>query len=66
MDLGLIYDVMVRMDGLGVYRNDPDHAGLPGGGIVAGSGAEIVSLVPGVSVVLLNLVWSPPGRGTAY
>jgi FeS assembly SUF system protein len=60
VDLGLIYDVMVRRDGLVYIEMTLTTPACPVAGSLPGQVQNIVSLVPGVSVVLLNLVWSPP------
>jgi FeS assembly SUF system protein len=60
VDLGLIYDVMVRLDGLVYIEMTLTTPACPVAGSLPGQVQNIVSLVPGVSVVLLNLVWSPP------
>jgi FeS assembly SUF system protein len=60
VDLGLIYDVLVRLDGLVYIEMTLTTPACPVAGSLPGQVQNIVSLVPGVSVVLLNLVWSPP------
>ncbi len=60
VDLGLIYDLMVRMDGLVYIEMTLTTPACPVAGSLPGQVQAIVSLVPGVSVVLVNLVWSPP------
>jgi len=60
VDLGLIYEVMVRQDGLVYIEMTLTTPACPVAGSLPGQVQNIVSLVPGVSVVLLNLVWSPP------
>ena len=59
VDLGLIYDLMVRLDGLVYIEMTLTTPACPVAGSLPGQVRNIVSLVPGVSVVLLNLVWSP-------
>lgn len=60
VDLGLIYDLMVRKDGLVYIEMTLTTPACPVAGSLPGQVQHIVSLVPGVSVVLVNLVWSPP------
>jgi FeS assembly SUF system protein len=59
VDLGLIYDVMVRRDGLVYIEMTLTTPACPVAGSLPGQVQNIVSLVPGVSVVLVALVWSP-------
>lgn len=59
-DLGLIYDLMVRQDGLVYIEMTLTTPACPVAGSLPGQVQTVVSLVPGVSVVLVNLVWSPP------
>jgi FeS assembly SUF system protein len=59
-DLGLIYDLMVRQDGLVYIEMTLTTPACPVAGSLPGQLQNVVSLVPGVSVVLVNLVWSPP------
>ncbi len=59
VDLGLIYDLMVRQDGLVYIEMTLTTPACPVAGSLPGQLQHIVSLVPGVSVVLVNLVWSP-------
>ncbi|MGD0105937.1 MAG: iron-sulfur cluster assembly protein [Rhodopila sp.] len=59
VDLGLIYDLMVRKDGLVYIEMTLTTPACPVAGSLPGQLQNIVSLVPGVSVVLVNLVWSP-------
>jgi FeS assembly SUF system protein len=60
VDLGLIYDLMVRRDGLVYIEMTLTTPACPVAGSLPGQVQQIVSMVPGVSVVLVNLVWSPP------
>ncbi len=60
VDLGLIYDLMVRQDGLVYIEMTLTTPACPVAGSLPGQVQNVVSLVPGVSVVLVNLVWSPP------
>lgn len=59
-DLGLIYDLVVRQDGLVYIEMTLTTPACPVAGSLPGQLQNVVSLVPGVSVVLVNLVWSPP------
>jgi FeS assembly SUF system protein len=60
VDLGLIYDLMVRQDGLVYVEMTLTTPACPVAGSLPGQVQHIISLVPGVSVVLVALVWSPP------
>jgi FeS assembly SUF system protein len=60
VELGLIYDLMVRRDGVVYIEMTLTTPACPVAGSLPGQVQHTVSLVPGVSVVLLNLVWSPP------
>jgi FeS assembly SUF system protein len=60
VDLGLIYDLMVRQDGLVYIEMTLTTPACPVAGSLPGQVQQVVSMVPGVSVVLVNLVWSPP------
>jgi FeS assembly SUF system protein len=59
VDLGLIYDLMVRKDGLVYIEMTLTTPACPVAGSLPGQVQQIVSMVPGVSVVLVNLVWTP-------
>jgi FeS assembly SUF system protein len=59
-ELGLIYDLMVRLDGLVYIEMTLTTPACPVAGSLPGQVQTVVSMVPGVSVVLVNLVWSPP------
>jgi FeS assembly SUF system protein len=59
VDLGLIYEIMVRKDGLVYIEMTLTTPACPVAGSLPGQVQHIVSLVPGVSVVLVKLVWSP-------
>ena len=59
VDLGLIYDVMVRKDGLVYIEMTLTTPACAVAGTLPGQVQHAVSLVPGVSVVLVKLVWSP-------
>jgi FeS assembly SUF system protein len=58
-DLGLIYELMVRKDGLVYIEMTLTTPACPVAGSLPGQVQTVVSMVPGVSVVLVNLVWSP-------
>jgi FeS assembly SUF system protein len=60
VDLGLIYHFMVRKDGLVHIEMTLTTPACPVAGSLPGQVQHIVSLVPGVSVVLVDLVWDPP------
>lgn len=59
VDLGLIYDLMVRQDGVVYIEMTLTTPACPVAGSLPGQVQHVVSLVPGVSIVLVNLVWSP-------
>ena len=60
VDLGLIYHLLVRKDGLVHIEMTLTTPACPVAGSLPGQVQHCVSLVPGVSVVLTKLVWSPP------
>ncbi len=60
VDLGLIYDLMVRRDGVVFIEMTLTTPACPVAGSLPGEVQRIVAMVPGVSVVLVRLVWSPP------
>lgn len=60
VELGLIYDVVVRQDGMVQIDMTLTTPACPVAGSLAEQVQHVVSLVPGVSVVLVKLVWSPP------
>ena len=59
LDLGLIYDLMVRRDGLVHIEMTLTTPACPVAGTLPGQVQHTVSLVPGVSVVFVKLVWTP-------
>jgi FeS assembly SUF system protein len=59
LDLGLIYEVMVRKDGLVYIEMTLTTPSCPVAGSLPGQVQHAVSLVPGVAVVLVKLVWTP-------
>ena len=60
VELGLIYDLMVRQDGLVYVEMTLTTPTCPVAGTLLDQVRNVVSLVPGVSVVVTNLVWEPP------
>jgi FeS assembly SUF system protein len=60
LELGLIYELMVRRDGIVYIEMTLTAPNCPVAGTLPGQVQNIVSLVPGVLVVLLELVWDPP------
>jgi FeS assembly SUF system protein len=60
VDLGLIYDLRVAPDGVVNIEMTLTTPACPVAGSLPGQVQHVVSLVPGVSVVLVKLVWSPP------
>jgi FeS assembly SUF system protein len=58
--LGLIYGLEVRPDGVVSIDMTLTTPACPVAGTLPSQVQHIVSLVPGVSVVLMKLVWSPP------
>jgi FeS assembly SUF system protein len=59
VELGLIYDVMVRRDGVVYIEMTLTTPSCPVAGSLPGQVQHVVSLVPGVSIVLVKLVWTP-------
>lgn len=59
VDLGLIYEVMARKDGLIYIEMTLTTPACPVAGSLPGQVQHTASLVPGVSVVLVKLVWTP-------
>lgn len=60
VDLGLIYDLAINQDGVVNIEMTLTTPACPVAGSLPGQVQHIVSMVPGVSVVLVKLVWSPP------
>ncbi len=60
VDLGLIYALTARPDGLVKIEMTLTTPACPVAGSLPGQVQNIASLVPRVSVVLVELVWSPP------
>ena len=59
VDLGLIYEVMARKDGLIYIEMTLTTPACPVAGSLPGQVRHTASLVPGASAVLVKLVWSP-------
>lgn len=59
VDLGLIYELMARKDGLVYIEMTLTTPSCPVAGTLPGQVQHVVSLVPGVNIVLVRLVWSP-------
>jgi FeS assembly SUF system protein len=59
VDLGLIYEVMARKDGLIYIEMTLTTPACPVAGSLPGQVQQTASMVPGVSVVLVKLVWTP-------
>ncbi|MDE1147289.1 MAG: iron-sulfur cluster assembly protein [Azospirillaceae bacterium] len=60
VDLGLIYRVLVRPDGLVHIDMTLTTPACPVATTLPGQVQNLVSLVPGVTVVLVDMVWDPP------
>jgi len=60
VELGLIYNLAVGADGVVRIEMTLTTPACPVAGSLPSQVQHIVSLVPGVSVVLVKLVWSPP------
>jgi FeS assembly SUF system protein len=60
VDLGLIYSLAVSQHGVVHVDMTLTTPACPVAGSLPGQVQHMVSLVPGVSVVLVNLVWEPP------
>lgn len=59
VDLGLIYSLKLNQAGVVRIEMTLTTPACPVAGSLPGQVQHIVSLVPGVSVVLVDLVWSP-------
>jgi FeS assembly SUF system protein len=59
VDLGLIYEVMVRQDGVTTIEMTLTTPACPVAGTLPGQVQNVVAMVPGVSAVLVKLVWEP-------
>lgn len=60
VDLGLIYDLDVRANGVVSIDMTLTTPACPVAGVLPGQVQNIVSLVPGVAAVIVKLVWEPP------
>jgi FeS assembly SUF system protein len=60
VDLGLIYDLIVRQDGLVYVEMTLTTPACPVAGWLRGQVQNVITFVPGVSVVIVELVWDPP------
>jgi FeS assembly SUF system protein len=59
VDLGLIYELMVRRDGVTYIEMTLTTPACPVAGSLPGQVQQVVSMVPGVTIVLVKLVWTP-------
>jgi FeS assembly SUF system protein len=59
VDLGLIYDLVVRRDGIVFVEMTLTTPACPVAGSLPGDVQRIVAMVPGVTAVLVRLVWEP-------
>jgi len=60
VDLGLVYDVSLSVDGVVVVRMTLTTPGCPLGGYITDSINDTVAGVPGVTDVDVRIVWDPP------
>jgi FeS assembly SUF system protein len=60
VELGLIYSLAVSQHGVVHIDMTLTTPACPVAGSLPGQVQNLVSLVPGVNVVLVNLVWTPP------
>jgi FeS assembly SUF system protein len=60
VDLGLIYDLVVRKDGAVYIEMTLTTPACPVAGSLPGQVEEVVKAVEGVKDVRVKLVWSPP------
>jgi len=60
VDLGLIYDVQVRENGMVHIEMTLTTPACPVASALPAEVQNLVSLVPGVMVVTVDLVWEPP------
>lgn len=65
VDLGLIYDLVVRRDGTIYIEMTLTTPACPVAGSLPAQVEEAVRTVDGVKDVRVKLVWSPPGPATA-
>lgn len=60
VDLGLIYELIVRRDGLVFVEMTLTTPACPVAGALPGEVEAAIGAVPGVSEVRVKLVWTPP------
>lgn len=60
VDLGLIYELQVNLDGTVYVEMTLTTPSCPVAGALPGQVQEAVATVPGVSEVRVKLVWTPP------
>jgi len=60
VDLGLIYELLVRKDGIVFVEMTLTTPACPVAGSLPGEVESAVGAVPGVNEVRVNLVWTPP------
>ena len=60
VDLGLIYDIAITAEHVVVIEMTLTTPACPVAGSLPAQVQNIVSLVPGVAAVMVNLVWDPP------
>ncbi|WP_084437581.1 iron-sulfur cluster assembly protein [Niveispirillum irakense] len=60
VDLGLIYDVQVRENGMIHIEMTLTTPACPVASALPAEVQHLVSLVPGVTLVVVDLVWEPP------
>ena len=60
VELGLIYDVAIRDDGVVSIEMTLTTPACPAAGALPAEVQSKVALVPGVAAMLVKLVWSPP------
>jgi FeS assembly SUF system protein len=59
VDLGLIYEIAARKDGLVYIEMTLTTPACPVAGSLPGQVQQIAASVPGASIVLVKLVWTP-------
>ena len=60
VDLGLIYDLIVRRDGTIYVEMTLTTPACPVAGSLPGQVQQAIAAVPGVTDVRVKLVWTPP------
>ncbi len=60
VDLGLIYEIAAREDGLVYIEMTLTTPACPVAGSLPGQVQQTAASVPGASIVLVKLVWTPP------